>query len=51
LANTAVWYGSIAALFSRQRVQRGYFRVQRTLNRVAGAVMAAFGVKLIATRS
>jgi RhtB (resistance to homoserine/threonine) family protein len=51
LVNTAAWYGSVAALFSRPRVQRAYSRVQRTLNRVAGAVMAAFGVKLLATRS
>jgi threonine efflux protein len=49
LANTALWYGSVAALFSRQRVQRAYWRIERTLNRVAGAVMAGFGVKLIAT--
>jgi threonine/homoserine/homoserine lactone efflux protein len=51
LANTAAWYGSLAALFSRRPVQRAYLRVQRTLNRVAGAVIAAFGVRLIAMRN
>lgn len=49
LANTILWYGAVAMLFSRSVVQRGYARIRRAIDAVAGAVMIGFGVRLIAT--
>lgn len=50
LLNTLLWYGALAMMFSAPAVQRGYARVQRPIDRVAGAVMAAFGARLIFAR-
>lgn len=50
LANTVLWYGSVAALFSRTAVQRRYEALRRPINAVAGTVMAAFGVRLLLAR-
>jgi threonine efflux protein len=49
LANTILWYGTVAMLFSRSVVQRGYARARRAIDALAGAVMIAFGARLIAT--
>ena len=49
LANTILWYGTVALLFSRSVVQRGYARARRAMNALAGAVMIGFGARLIAT--
>jgi threonine efflux protein len=50
LFNTAFWYGTVAALFSRAKVQRAYARVRRPVDRVAGALMAAFGARIALER-
>jgi threonine/homoserine/homoserine lactone efflux protein len=50
LANTVLWYGSIAILFSRSLVQRLYTTSRRTINRLSGAVMIAFGARLLLAR-
>jgi threonine/homoserine/homoserine lactone efflux protein len=49
LANT-VLYRSIAILFSRSLVQRLYTTSRRTINRLSGAVMIAFGARLLLAR-
>ena len=48
--NTVLWYGTVAALFSRATVQRAYARVRRPVDRVAGTLMAAFGVRIVLAR-
>ena len=47
LANTIVWYGAVALLFSSPVVRRHYARAQRPVNRIAGTVMIAFGARLM----
>lgn len=48
--DTVLWYGTVAILFSSGVVQRFYVRVQRPINRVAGAAMIGFGGKLVLMR-
>jgi threonine efflux protein len=48
--DTLLWYGTVAILFSSGVVQRFYVRVQRPINRVAGAAMIGFGGKLVLMR-
>ncbi len=50
LANTILWYGSLAILFSRNLVQRLYSSARHTINRLAGAVMIGFGARLLLAR-
>jgi threonine efflux protein len=50
LFDTVLWYGTVALLFSSGAVRSIYLRVQRPVNRVTGAVMVAFGVRLILLR-
>ena len=50
LFDTALWYGTVGALFSSGIVQRFYARVQRPVNRATGAVMIAFGGRLMLVR-
>jgi threonine efflux protein len=50
LFDTVLWYGTVALLFSSGTVRRIYSRVQRPINRVTGAVMIAFGFRLILAR-
>jgi threonine efflux protein len=50
LIDTVAWYGSVAALFSRASAQRIYRSLQRRVDRVAGAVMMAFGARLALVR-
>jgi len=47
LFDTLVWYGIVAFMFSSQRVRRFYGRIERSMNRLTGCVMVAFGVKLV----
>ena len=50
LANTLLWYGAVAALFSGPAVQRAYAAIRRPLDRAAGAFMTAFGARLLLAR-
>jgi threonine efflux protein len=50
LFDTVLWYGAVATLFSRTAVQRAYERVRRPLDRIAGTLMAAFGVRIVLAR-
>jgi len=50
LFDTVLWYGTVAALFSRVQIQRKYQALERTINRVTGTVMAGFGVRLVLVR-
>ena len=50
LFDTVVWYGSVAALFSRGAVRRVYGTVRGRVNRAAGAAMAVFGARLVLAR-
>jgi threonine/homoserine/homoserine lactone efflux protein len=50
LFNTAAWYGFVAALFSRPAFQDAYTQMKQTLDRIAGALLAAFGLRLILAR-
>jgi threonine efflux protein len=50
LCDTAAWFGFVAALFSRPGFQRAYAKVKRSLDRVAGALLAAFGLRLLLAR-
>jgi threonine efflux protein len=47
LLNGALWYGGVALFFGSTRVQRAYRSIERVLNRVTGAVMAGFGLRLL----
>lgn len=46
MVNELVWYGLVATVFSVERVRRGYLRVEKTMDRVFGAVMVGFGARL-----
>lgn len=46
-ANSVVWHSSLALFLSRPSVQRAYLRHNRALNRASGALVGAYGVKLI----
>ncbi|MGH9362007.1 MAG: LysE family transporter, partial [Thermoanaerobaculia bacterium] len=50
LANTLLWYGAVALLFSSAAVQRWYAAARRPLDRAAGVLMIAFGARLILVR-
>lgn len=41
------WYGLVAVAFSSQRPQQAYRRSKRWLDRVAGVVMGALGLRLL----
>ena len=45
-----LWFTLVALLFSTGGIQRIFLRVRKTLDRVAGAVMMLFGVRLLAER-
>jgi len=45
--NALCWHTFLAAAFSHPRVQAAYTRRQRLLNRVAGAFVGAFGLRLL----
>jgi RhtB (resistance to homoserine/threonine) family protein len=47
LLNTVLWYGTVAATFSRARVQRTYAALERPIHRTTGAVMVGFGARLM----
>lgn len=50
LANTIIWYGAVAFAFSATSIQRRYAAIQRIIDRVAGAVLGAFGARLVLVR-
>ena len=50
LADTLLWYGSVAVFFSTAAVQRRYAAIRRPIDRIASAVMMAFGARLILLR-
>jgi threonine efflux protein len=47
-ANALCWHSFLALAFSHPRVQAGYARQRRALNRVAGALVGALGLRLLA---
>lgn len=51
LADTLLWYGSVAAFFSTTAVQRRYSAIRRPLDRAAGVVMMGFGSRLVLLRA
>ena len=46
----AGWYTVVAVAFSTARIRAGYARAERWLDRVAGVVIGALGLRLIAHR-
>ncbi len=50
IADTFLWYGSVARVFSSKVVQHRYHHMRRLINRVSGVVVAAFGIRLILDR-
>jgi threonine efflux protein len=46
-ANTLCWHMFLALAFSHHKVQATYARQSRTLNRVAGIFVGAFGLRLL----
>ena len=48
--DTLVWYCLVGVLFSHSAVRRGYGRLGHWIERAAGAVMVAFGTRLILAR-
>jgi threonine efflux protein len=47
LFDPAAWFALVVFLFSRPAFQSKYLRVQRALDRVAGSLLAAFGLRLM----
>ncbi len=45
--DTLAWYGLVGVLFSHSAVRRAYGRVRHWIERAAGAVMVAFGLRLV----
>ncbi len=48
-ANVLTWHTLLALAFSRPEVQSAYSRNRQLLNRVAGSVVGAFGLRLLAS--
>lgn len=48
-ANALAWHSFLAMAFSHPRVQAAYARQRRGLNRVAGAIVGALGLRLLAS--
>ena len=48
--DTLVWYCLVGVLFSHSAVRRVYGRIGRWIERTAGAVMVAFGIRLVLTK-
>jgi RhtB (resistance to homoserine/threonine) family protein len=46
-SNTMLWYGALALVFSSPRARRFENAITSGVNRVAGAVLVAFGVRLV----
>ncbi|THB70670.1 MAG: lysine transporter LysE [Desulfovibrio sp.] len=46
---SAVWYSLVAVLFSSNCARGGYNRYRRSIERLAGGIFIAFGVKLAAS--
>lgn len=46
--NAACWHTALALAFSHPRIQAGYARQRRRLNRLAGVLVGAFGLRLLA---
>lgn len=49
--NTLAWYGLVALVLSRPGVQRRFLRQQAVINRVAGTLLGAFGVRLLLAKT
>jgi threonine efflux protein len=49
-AIAALWYGSVAVVLASGPLQRAYRRAERAVLAVAGALLAAFGVRLALER-
>lgn len=47
-ANSVVWHGSLALLLSRPQVQAAYLRHYARLTRISGALVGAYGARLLA---
>ena len=50
LLDTVLWYGTVAAMFSRAKIQRGYAALEKPINRTTGTVMIGLGARLILVR-
>jgi len=50
LLDTVLWYGTVAAMFSRAKIQRGYAALEKPINRTTGALMMGLGARLILVR-
>jgi threonine efflux protein len=48
MVNALIWHTFLAFAFSHPRMQAGYARQRRLLNRAAGAIVGAFGLRLLA---
>jgi threonine efflux protein len=48
--DTVVWYSLVGVLFSQPLVRAVYGRIRRGVERAAGAVMVAFGARLLLAR-
>jgi threonine efflux protein len=47
LVNALIWHMFLAFAFSHPRIQAGYARQRGLLNRAAGAIVGAFGLRLL----
>jgi threonine efflux protein len=50
LMDTILWYGAVAAMFSRVKVQAKYAALEKPINRTTSAVMIGFGARLLVVR-
>jgi len=47
VAASVAWRLMLSHAFSRAAIRRGYARIQRTLERLVGIALGAFGVRLV----
>lgn len=50
VAMSAAWHAALATVFSTAAVRDVYLKAQTAINRIAGAVIAGFGVKLLSVQ-
>lgn len=47
---SVLWHAALATVFSMAGIRQRYFRAQKAVNRIAGAVIGGFGLKLLMAR-
>ena len=51
MLNTTIWFSLVAIFFTQQRIQKTFYKFQKTFNRIFGGVLILIGLKLLFTKN